>query len=100
MAANLKLRPLHDRLIVERIEEESMSPGGIYIPDNAKEKPARGTVLAVGNGKTLDNGQVSTMAVKVGDKVLFGKYAGSEVKLDGKEYLVMREDDVMAIIEG
>lgn len=99
MAAHLKLRPLHDRLIVERIEEESMSPGGIYIPDNAKEKPARGTVLAVGKGKVLDNGQVGAMAVKAGDKVLFGKYAGSEVKLDGKEYLVMREDDVMAIIE-
>lgn len=99
MAANLKLRPLHDRLIVERIEEESMSAGGIYIPDNAKEKPARGTVLAVGLGKVLDNGQVSTLAVKVGDKVLFGKYAGSEVKVEGKEYLVMREDDVMAIIE-
>lgn len=99
MAANLKLRPLHDRLIVERIEEESMSAGGIYIPDNAKEKPARGTVLAVGLGKVLDNGQVSTLAVKVGDKVLFGKYSGSEVKVEGKEYLVMREDDVMAIIE-
>lgn len=99
MAANLKLRPLHDRLIVERIEEENLSPGGIYIPDNAKEKPARGTVLAVGHGKTLDNGQTAPMAVKTGDKVLFGKYAGSEVKIEGKEYLVMREDDVMAIIE-
>lgn len=99
MAANIKLRPLHDRLIVERIEEESMSAGGIYIPDNAKEKPARGTVLAVGSGKVLDNGQVSALAVKVGDKVLFGKYAGSEVKVEGAEYLVMREDDVMAIIE-
>ncbi len=99
MTAHLKLRPLHDRLIVERIEEESMSPGGIYIPDNAKEKPARGLVLAVGPGKISDNGQVHKMDVKVGDKVLFGKYAGSEVKLEGKEYLVMREDDVMAVIE-
>ncbi len=99
MVANLKLRPLHDRLIVERIEEDSISPGGIYIPDNAKEKPARGTVLAVGAGKTSDAGHYHKMDVKVGDKVLFGKYAGSEVKLDGKEYLIMREDDVMAIIE-
>ena len=100
MVANLKLRPLHDRLIVERIEEDSISAGGIYIPDNAKEKPARGTVLAVGPGKAGDNGHINKMDVKVGDKVLFGKYAGSEVKIDGVEYLVMREDDVMAIIEG
>lgn len=94
-----KIRPLHDRLIVERMEEERKSAGGIVIPDSATEKPSKGTVLAVGLGKVLDNGQIRALAVKVGDKVLFGKYAGTEVKLDGKELVVMREEDVMGIIE-
>jgi len=94
-----KIRPLHDRLVVERMEEERKSAGGIVIPDSATEKPSKGTVVAVGLGKPLDNGQVRALAVKVGDKVLFGKYAGTEVKLDGKELVVMREEDVMGIIE-
>ena len=93
------LRPLHDRVIVERLEEEKVSSGGIVIPDAAKEKPIQGKVLAVGNGKILDDGKVRPMAVKVGDKVLFGKYAGTETKIDGKEVLVLREDDIVAVIE-
>ncbi len=96
----MKVRPLHDRLLVRRIEEEETVKGGIIIPDSAKEKPQEGEVLAVGNGKTLDNGTKLTMDVKVGDKILFGKYSGTEVKVDGEELLVMREDDVMAVIEG
>lgn len=95
----MKLRPLHDRVIVKRVEEERTSPGGIVIPDSATEKPIRGEVLAVGNGKILDNGDQKALDVKVGDKVLFGKYSGTEVKVDGEELLVMREDDIMAIIE-
>ena len=95
----MKLRPLHDRVIVKRLEEEKTSPGGIVIPDTAKEKPIKGEVLAVGNGKLLDNGEVRPLDVKVGDKVLFGKYAGTEVILDDEELLVMREDDIMAILE-
>ena len=95
----MNIRPLHDRLVVERMEEEELSPGGIVIPDAAKEKPSQGKVLAVGNGKTLDNGQKQAMDVNVGDKILFGKYAGNEVKFDGKDYIVMREDDVMAVID-
>jgi chaperonin GroES len=95
----MNIRPLHDRLVVERMEEEELSPGGIVIPDAAKEKPSQGKVLAVGNGKILDNGQVQPMDVKVGDKILFGKYAGNEVKFDGNDYIVMREDDVMAVID-
>ncbi|MEE9344524.1 MAG: co-chaperone GroES [Methylococcales bacterium] len=95
----MNIRPLHDRLVVERMEEEAMSAGGIVIPDAAKEKPSQGKVLAVGNGKTLDNGQKQAMDVKVGDKILFGKYAGNEVKFDGIDYIVMREDDVMAVID-
>lgn len=96
----MNLRPLHDRVIVRRLEEETTSAGGIVIPDNAKEKPSRGEVLAVGNGKQLDSGEVRAVDVKVGDKVLFGKYAGTEVKADGEELLVLREDDIMAVIEG
>ena len=96
----MKLRPLHDRVIVRRVEEEKMSSGGIVIPDNAAEKPIRGEVLAVGNGKILDTGEQRALDVKTGDKVLFGKYSGTEVKVDDEELLVMREDDIMAIIEG
>lgn len=96
----MKIRPLHDRVIVKRLEEERMTAGGIVIPDSAKEKPMRGEVLAVGNGKILEDGSVRPMAVAVGDKVLFGKYSGTEVKLDGEEIVVMREEDIMGIIEG
>ncbi len=96
----MKLRPLHDRVIVKRMEEETTSPGGIVIPDSAAEKPSRGEVVAVGNGKILDNGDVRGLDLKVGDKVLFGKYSGTEVKLDGEEFLVMSENDVMAVLEG
>jgi chaperonin GroES len=95
----MKLRPLHDRVIVKRVEEEKLSAGGIVIPDNATEKPIRGEVLAVGNGKVLDNGETRGLDVKTGDTVLFGKYSGTEVKVEGDELLVMREDDIMAIIE-
>ncbi len=95
----MKLRPLHDRLVVKRMEEERTSPGGIVIPDNATEKPIRGEVVAVGNGKILENGDKRPLDVKAGDKVLFGKYSGTEVKVDGDELVVMREDDVMAVIE-
>jgi chaperonin GroES len=96
----MKIRPLHDRVIVRRQEEERTSPGGIVIPDNATEKPVRGEVLAVGNGKILDNGEVRGLDVKVGDIVLFGKYSGTEVKVDGEEVLVMREEDIMGVLEG
>ena len=95
----MNIRPLNDRVIVKRLEEEKTSPGGIVIPDTAAEKPIRGEVVAVGNGKVLDNGQVRAVAVKPGDKVLFGKYAGTEVKIDGQEILVMREDDIIAVLE-
>lgn len=96
----VKIRPLYDRIIVKREVEEERSSGGIVIPDTAKEKPVRGCIVAVGAGKILDNGDTRALAVKVGDKVLFGKYAGTEIKLDGEEVLVLREDDIMAIIEG
>ena len=96
----MKLRPLHDRVIVKRVEEEKLSAGGIVIPDSATEKPIRGKVLSVGNGKVLENGEVRKLDVKKGDTVLFGKYSGTEVKVDGEELLVMREDDIMAVIEG
>jgi len=95
----MNLRPLHDRVIIKRVEEERTTPGGIVIPDSATEKPIRGEVLAVGNGKILDSGEQKALDVKVGDKVLFGKYSGTEVKIDGEELLVMREDDIMAVIE-
>jgi chaperonin GroES len=95
----MKIRPLQDRIIVKRMEEAEMTKGGIIIPDSAKEKPMEGKVIAVGNGKILDNGQKSTPDVKAGDKVLFSKYAGTEVKIDGEEHLIMREDDILGIIE-
>lgn len=95
----MKLRPLHDRVIVKRVEEERTTPGGIVIPDSATEKPIRGKILAVGNGKILENGDVRALDLKVSDIVLFGKYSGTEVKVDGEELLVMREDDIMAVIE-
>lgn len=95
----MKVRPLHDRVIVRRLEEERKTAGGIVIPDSAAEKPVRGEIIAVGNGKILENGEVRALDVKVGDKVLYGKYSGTEVKVDGQELLVMREDDIMAVIE-
>ncbi len=98
--AKQKIRPLHDRVIVEREEEERTSAGGIVIPDTATEKPIRGKVVATGKGKILDDGSVRPLDVKAGDKVLFGKYSGTEIKIDGDELLVMREDDLMAVIEG
>ena len=96
----MKLRPLHDRVIVKRMEEEKISAGGIVIPDSATEKPIKGEIIAVGAGKILENGSVRALAVKAGDKVMFGKYSGTEVKVDGQELLVMREEDLIAIIEG
>ena len=95
----MNIRPLHDRVIVRRMEEERTSAGGIVIPDSATEKPIKGEVLSVGNGKILDSGEQRALDVKAGDKVLFGKYSGTEVKVDGDELLVMREDDIMAVIE-
>ena len=95
----MKIRPLYDRVIVKRLEEERTTAAGIVIPDTAAEKPTRGEILAVGTGKVLDNGQVRTLQVKVGDHVLFGKYAGNEVKMDGDEIVVMREEDIMGVIE-
>ena len=95
-----KIRPLHDRVIIKRLEEERVSAGGIVIPDSAAEKPVQGKVIAVGKGKILEDGNVRPLDVKVGDKILFGKYSGTEVKVDGDDLVVMREEDVMAIIEG
>ena len=96
----MNIRPLHDRVVVRRLEEERTTAGGIVIPDTATEKPIQGEVIAVGKGKVLDNGEQRPLDVKVGDRVLFGKYSGTEVKLDGKDFLVMREDDIMGVIEG
>ncbi|KAB7627316.1 co-chaperone GroES [Alkalilimnicola sp. S0819] len=96
----MNIRPLHDRVIIKRVEEERTSPGGIVIPDSATEKPVQGEVVAVGNGKMLDNGEQRALDVKVGDKVLFGKYSGTEVKVGGEDLLVMREEDIMAVVEG
>ena len=95
----MKIRPLHDRVLVKRLESKEVVRGGIIIPDTAKEKPQEGEVIAVGNGKLLDNGKIAPMNVKAGDRILFGKYSGSEVKIDDQEYLIMREDDILAIIE-
>jgi chaperonin GroES len=95
----MMIRPLHDRVLVERVEEQEVKRGGIIIPDTAKEKPQEGKVIAVGNGKLSDDGKKIRLDVKAGDRVLFGKYSGSEVKLDDKEYLIMREEDVLAILE-
>jgi chaperonin GroES len=95
----MKLRPLQDRIIVKRLEEETMTAGGIFIPETAKEKPMKGEVIAVGKGKKTEDGKVIPVDVKKGDKVLFGKYAGTEIKIDGEEYLIMREDDILGIME-
>jgi chaperonin GroES len=96
----MTIRPLHDRLVVKRIAEETTTKGGIIIPDSAKEKPISGSVLAVGSGKIQENGSLRPMDVKAGDKILFGKYSGTEVKIDGEDHLILREDDVLAVIEG
>jgi chaperonin GroES len=95
----MAIRPLHDRVIIKRIEEEHKTKGGIIIPDTAKEKPLEGKIIAVGNGRVLENGTVRPLAVKNGDRVLFGKYAGTEVKIDGEEHLLLREEDIVAIVE-
>jgi chaperonin GroES len=95
----MAIRPLHDRVLVRRLEDEKKSPGGIVIPDTAAEKPMQGEIIAVGNGKVQENGEQRPLDVKAGDKVLFGKYSGTEVKVDGEELLVMREDDIMGVIE-
>ncbi|HEY4743885.1 MAG TPA: co-chaperone GroES [Desulfuromonadaceae bacterium] len=95
----MKLRPLQDRIIVKRVEEETKTAGGIFIPETAKEKPQRGEIIAVGNGKKTEDGKVLPLDVKVGDKVLFGKYAGTEIKVEGEELLMMREDDILAVVE-
>ena len=96
----MKIRPLHDRVIVKRLAEERTSPGGIVIPDSAAEKPSQGKVVATGKGKILEDGSGRPLDVKAGDKILFGKYSGTEVKVDGEDLLVMREEDIMAVIEG
>ncbi len=95
----MKIRPLHDRVVVRRMEEERTTAGGIVIPDSATEKPSTGEVVAVGNGKKTDSGETMAMDVKVGDKVMFGKYSGTEVKVEGEELMIMREDDIMAVVE-
>ena len=95
----MNIRPLHDRLIVKRFEEEERTKGGIIIPDNAKEKPQQGEVVAVGNGKVFDDGRRVPLEIKKGDRVLFGKYSGTEIKVDGSEYLMMKEEDILGIIE-
>lgn len=96
---SMKIRPLHDRVVIRRLDDERTSAGGIVIPDSAAEKPMRGVIVAVGAGKILDNGDTRALAVKVGEKVLFGKYSGTEVKLNGEELVVMREEDIMGVIE-
>jgi chaperonin GroES len=96
----MNVRPLHDRIIVQRIEEGEQRIGGIIIPDTAKEKPQQGKVIAVGNGKVKDDGKRQPLDVKAGDTILFGKYSGQEIKLDGEEYLIMREDEVLAVLDG
>ena len=95
----MNIRPLHDRIIVERLEEETKTAGGLIIPDTAKEKPQQGKVIAVGKGKKTEDGKVLPLDVKVGDKVLFGKYAGTDIKIDGQEFLMMREDDILGVVE-
>ena len=95
----MKFRPLHDRLLIKRVEAEQKSKGGIIIPDSAKEKPIEGTVIAVGSGKTLDDGKVRPLDIKVGDIVLFGKYSGTEIKVEGEEHIILREEDVLGIVE-
>jgi chaperonin GroES len=95
----MKIRPLHDRVIIKRLDEEEKTRGGIIIPDTAKEKPAQGKVVAVGKGKMLDNGKLLELTVKPGDTVLFGKYAGTDIKIDGEEHLILREEDILAIMD-
>ena len=95
----MKIKPLHDRIVVERVAEEAKSAGGILIPDNAQEKSTQGTVMAVGPGALLDNGDVRALTVKKGDRILFGKYAGTEVKLEGSEYVILKEEDVLAVLK-
>ncbi len=95
----MKVRPLNDRILVKRLAEETKTAGGLFIPDSAKEKPARGEIIAVGNGKLDDSGKRVALEVKAGEKILFGKYAGTEIKLDGEEHIILREDDVLAVIE-
>jgi chaperonin GroES len=95
----MKFRPLQDRLLVKRIEEEQKTKGGIIIPDSAKEKPIQGNVIAVGNGKVLEDGKVRALDVKAGDRILFGKYSGTEIKIDGEEHLILREDEVLGVVE-
>lgn len=99
MSKKLNVRPLHDRLIVKRLAEEEKTKGGIIIPDSAKEKPQEGEVLAVGNGRILEDGKIAKLEVKVGDKILFSKYSGTEIKIQGEEYLIIKEDDVQAIVD-
>jgi chaperonin GroES len=97
----MDIRPLHDRIVVKRLEQqEATTAGGLFIPDSAKEKPQEGQVVAVGNGKKTEEGKTIALDVKVGDRILFGKYSGSDIKLDGEEYMIMREDEVLAILEG
>jgi chaperonin GroES len=95
----MNLRPLQDRIIVKRVEEETVTAGGIFIPETAKEKPMQGVIIAAGKGKVAEDGKVRPLDVKAGDKVLFGKYAGTEIKLDGQDYLIMREDDILGVLE-
>ena len=95
----MKIRPLHDRILATRVAEEEKTSGGLFIPDTAKEKPLQALVIAVGNGKVLDNGGIQPLTVKAGDKVLIGKYSGSEVKLDGNDHIILREDDVLAVLD-
>ena len=95
----MDLRPLHDRVLVRRLEEQESKRGGLYIPDSAKEKPQQAEVMAVGSGKLMDNGERATPDVKAGDRILFGKYSGSEVKIDGEEYLILREDEILGVLE-
>ena len=97
-AETLKIRPLHDRLVVKRVQEEERTAGGLYIPDSAKEKPVEGEVIAAGNGKLLDDGKVRPLDVKVGDRILFGKYSGTEIKIAGEEHLILREEEVLGIV--
>jgi chaperonin GroES len=98
--ASMKIRPLQDRIIVKRVQEEEKTKGGIIIPDTAKEKPIEGKVIAAGNGKVLEDGKVRPLDVKAGDRILFSKYAGTEIKIDGEEHLIMREEDILGVIEG
>jgi chaperonin GroES len=95
----MKIRPLHDRILAKRLAEEEKTKGGLFIPDTAKEKPLEALVIAVGNGKVLENGKLQALEVKAGDKVLIGKYSGSEVKIDGEEHIILREDDILAVLE-